>query len=87
MTGLWQINQKEVTKMTENQKTAQKEFQAFFKEMPCAEMMQKMMEAKKAGHGFDCASMMSQMRQMCCRSRDRKEEESPEKKESPTPGQ
>jgi hypothetical protein len=60
--------------MAENENGTQKEDTsccggAFF-----MDMMRKMPEAKKSGLGFDCAQMMSQMKQMCCGSGDKKEE-------------
>jgi hypothetical protein len=41
--------------------------------MDFADLMRKMMEAKKAGLPCDCAGMMSQMMQMCCASQKKKE--------------
>jgi hypothetical protein len=60
--------------MAEDKKNTQKEDKsccggAFF-----MDMMGKMPEAEKSGLGFDCAQMMSQMMQMCCRSGEKKEE-------------
>jgi hypothetical protein len=73
--------------MAEDQKDTGKEFQNFCKGMPFADMMRKMMEAKKAGHSFNCAEMMSQMMQMCCGAGKKKEGSSPETKETSPPGQ
>ena len=70
--------------MTKNQKTTQKESHSFFEGMPCAEMMQKMMGAKKAGQGFNCAEMMSQVMKMCCQPKDKTGDPSRESKETPT---
>jgi hypothetical protein len=49
--------------------------------MPFADMMRKMMEAKKSGFPFDCAEMRSQMIEKCCGYRKKKEEA----KENPVP--
>jgi hypothetical protein len=38
----------------------------FAKGIPFAEMMGKMMAAKKSPGSFNCAEMMSQMMEMCC---------------------
>ena len=73
--------------MAEDQKNAQKEFQNFCEGMPFADMMRKMMEAKKAGRPFNCAETMSQMMQMCCGAGKKKEGSTPETKENPAPGQ
>ena len=73
--------------MAEVQKNTQKEFQNFCEGMPFADMMRKMMEAKKTGHPFNCAEMMSQMMQMCCGAQKKKAGSTPETKESPAPGQ
>ena len=62
--------------MAEDQKNTQKEFQNVCEGMDFADMMRKMMEAKKAGRPFNCAEMMSQMMQMCC-SAAKKEKGSP----------
>jgi hypothetical protein len=51
--------------MAEEQKQPQENFRAFFEGTPCADMMRKMMEGKKAGQGFDCAEMMSKMMPLC----------------------
>jgi hypothetical protein len=53
-------------KMAEDSQNTQKEFQKFCAGMDFADLMRKMMEAKKAGLPFNCAEMMSQMMQMCC---------------------
>jgi hypothetical protein len=68
---------KEKTKMAEDPQNTQKKFQKFCEGMDFADLMRKMMEAKKAGLPCDCAGMMSQMMQMCCASQ--------KKKEGPTP--
>ena len=73
--------------MAEDQKNTQKEFPKFCEGMDFADMVRKMMEAKKAGHPFNCAEMMSQMMQMCCGSKKTKEEPTPETRENPAPGQ
>jgi hypothetical protein len=73
--------------MAEDQKNTQKEFQNFCEGMPFADMMRKMMEAKKAGRPFNCAEMMSQMMQMCCGAGKKKEGSTPETKENSAPGQ
>jgi hypothetical protein len=59
--------------MAEDTKNTQKEFQKFCEGMDLADMMRKMMEAKKGGQPFNCAEMISQMMEMCCGAR-RKEE-------------
>lgn len=90
--------------MAEEQKDAQKEFKSCCEGMPLADMMKKMMEAKKGGSPFNCAEMMShmmeakksgstrncaemmsQMMQMCCGSREKKEEATQKEKENPIP--
>jgi len=71
--------------MAEEQKNTQKEFQSFCEGMPFADIMRKMMEAKKGGHPFNCAEMMSQMMQMCCGAREKKEGPTQETKENPIP--
>jgi hypothetical protein len=73
--------------MAEDPQNTQKEFQKFCGGMDFASMMQKMMEAKKAGHPFNCAEMMSRMMQMCCGEKKTKEGSTPETKENPAPGQ
>ena len=73
--------------MAEDSKNTQKEFQKFCGGMDFASMMQKMMEAKKAGLSCDCAAMMSQMMQMCRGGQKTKEGSTPETKENPAAGQ
>lgn len=73
--------------MAEDQKNSPKGFQKFCEGMDFAEIMRKMMEAKKAGHPFTCAGMISQMMQMCCGGQKTKEGSTPETKENPAPGQ
>jgi len=73
--------------MAEDQKNTQKEFQNVCEGMDFADMMRKMMEAKKAGRPFNCAEMMSQMMQMCCGAGKKKEGSTPETKENSAPGQ
>ena len=51
--------------MPEDQKKDQKEFKSCCEGMPFAEMMGKMMEAKKGEAPFNCVEMMSQMMKMC----------------------
>jgi hypothetical protein len=51
--------------MAEDQKKTQKEFQNCCEGMPFADMMRKMVEAKKSGSPFNCAEMISQMMKMC----------------------
>jgi len=72
--------------MAEDQKNTQKEFQGCCGEMPFGDMMRKMMEAKKAGQLFNCAEMKSQMMQVCCGTREKKEP-TQETKENPAPKQ
>ena len=67
--------------MTENQKDSQKEFRAFFENMPFAKMMQKMRDPKRNCCGFSCSEMMSQMMKMCGKGRTEKEEATQEAKE------
>jgi hypothetical protein len=69
--------------MAEDQKNTQKEFQPCCEGMPFADMMRKMMEAKKSGSSFKCTEMISQMMQMCCGTREKKEEPTPGSKENP----
>ena len=73
--------------MAEEQKKAQEEFKSCCEGMPFADMMRKVMEARKSGSPFNCAEMMSQMMQMCCGAGKKKEGSTPETKENPAPGQ
>lgn len=73
--------------MAEDQKNNTKEFQSFWDGVPFADMMRKMMEAKKAGGSFNCAEMMSQMMKMCCGTKDKKEGPTHGAKEDPVPNQ
>jgi hypothetical protein len=57
---------KKEEKMSEDQKNSEKGFKGCCEGMPFEDMMRKMMEAKNSGTPFNCAEMMSQMRQMCC---------------------
>ena len=65
--------------MAEDQKSTQKEFQSCCEGMPIADLMRKMMEAKKSGAPSHCAEMMSRMMQMFCAGK--KKEESAQKPE------
>ena len=69
--------------MAECQKNTQKEFQRCCEGMPFADMMRKMMEAKKSGSAFNCAEMMSQVMQMCSGTRGKKEEPTQGPQENP----
>ncbi len=60
--------------MAANQKNDQKEFKSCCEGMPFADMMRKMMEAKQSGSPFNCAEMMSKMKQMCCGAAKKKAE-------------
>ncbi len=60
--------------MAEEQKKTEEEFQSCCQGMPFADMMRKMMEAKKSGAAFNCAEIMSQMMQKCSGYREEKEE-------------
>ncbi len=71
--------------MAEDPKNTKEKFQKFCERMDFADLMRKMMEAKKSGSPFNCAEMMSQMKQMCCGSREKKEEATQERKENPVP--
>jgi hypothetical protein len=51
--------------MIEDQKDKQEKFQGCCEGMPFAEMMRKMMADKKPG-SFNCAEMMSRMKDKCC---------------------
>ncbi len=73
--------------MADDQKKGEKDFQSFCQNMPCADMIKKMMEAKKAGLPFDCTAMMSQMMQMFSGGQKSKEGATPETKETGTPRQ
>ncbi len=72
--------------MAEDSKKTQKKFQKFCEGMDFADLMRKMLEAKKVGLPCDCAGMMSQMMQMCCGGKKTKEGSTPETKENPAPG-
>jgi len=67
--------------MADDPKKTEKEFQKFCEGMGFGSMIQKMMEAKKAGLPFDCKGMMSQMMQKCCGGKKTKEGPAPETKE------
>ncbi len=69
--------------MAEDQKNTQKEFPGCCEGMPFAEMMRKMMEAKKSGASFHCAEMMSQMMQACCGAGEKKETSTQKPEENP----
>jgi len=69
--------------MAEDQKKTQKEFQGCCEGMPFADMMRKMVEAKKSGSPFDCAEMMSRMMRKYCGADQRKEGATQETKENP----
>ncbi len=71
--------------MADNQKSTPKEFESCCEGMPFTDMIRKMMEAKKAGHPFNCAAMMSKMMQMCCGAMEKKEGPTQETKENPDP--
>ena len=71
--------------MAEEQKNSQKESKSCCEGMPFADMMRKMMEAKQSGTSFDCAEMMSKMKQMCCGGGEKKEGTTQETKENPPP--
>jgi hypothetical protein len=73
--------------MAEDQKNTQKEFKSFCEGMPFADMMQKMVDAKKSGSPFNCAEIMSQMMKMCCGVGKKKEGAAPETKENPAANQ
>ncbi len=71
--------------MAEDEKKDQKEFKGCCEGMPFADMMRKMMEAKHSGSSFNCAEMMSKMKQMCCGGGEKKEGTTQETKENPSP--
>ena len=64
--------------MAEEQKKTQEGFQNFCGGMPCGDMMQKMLEAKKSGQPFNCAEMMSQMMKMWGGAAKKEKESSPD---------
>ena len=64
--------------MAEEQKKTQKEFQGCCGGMPFGDMMRKMLEAKKSGHPFNCAEMMSQMMKMCGGAAKKEKESAPD---------
>jgi len=68
--------------MTESQKDSRKGCQAFFENMPFAEMMKEMTGPKGGCCGFSCSEMMSQMMKMCGKGQTEKEEATPEAKEA-----
>jgi len=76
---------KEKTKMADEQKKDEKEFQNFCQGMPFADMMKKMMGAEKGGLPCNCAEMMSRMKKMCCGSGEEGEGSSKETKENRAP--
>ena len=67
--------------MTENQKDTQKEYRAFFENMPFTKMMKKMMGPKGGCCDVSCSEMMSQMMKMYGRGKPEKEKATPETKE------
>ena len=71
--------------MAGNRENDPKEFKGCCEGMPFADMMRKMMEAKQSGTSFDCAEMMSKMKQMCCGGGEKKEGTTQETKENPPP--
>jgi len=73
--------------MSEEQKKSEKGFPGCCAGMPLGDMMRKMMEAKNSGTPFNCAEMMSQMRQMCCGASGKKERPTQETKEDVAPKQ
>jgi hypothetical protein len=73
--------------MAEDQKKSPKGFEKFCAGMDFAEIMRKMMEAKKTGHPFYCAEMMSHMMQMCCGAGKKREGSTPETQDNPAPHQ
>jgi len=60
--------------MAEEQKKKQEGFQSFCEGMPCGDMMNKMLEAKKSGQSFNCAEMMSKMMQIFIRTGEKNEQ-------------
>ena len=73
--------------MADDQKNIPKEFLGCCEGMPFAEMMRKMMEAKKAASSCDCRVMMSRMMKMCKGTGEKKEEPTPAARENPAPHQ
>lgn len=67
----------------EEQKKTQEGFQSFCGGMPCGEMMRKMLETKTSGQPFNCAEMISRMKQMFCGAEEKKEGFPQETKENP----
>jgi hypothetical protein len=66
-----------------DQENTQKGFRGCCEGMPFADMMQKMMEAKRTGQPFDCGEMKSRMMQMCCEAGGGKEKPTRETEEKP----
>jgi hypothetical protein len=60
--------------MAEDQKNTQKEFKSFCEGIPFADMMRKMMDAKKSGSPFNCAEMMREMMTQSSRAQEEPEE-------------
>jgi hypothetical protein len=60
--------------MAEDQKDTQKEFKSFCEGIPFADMMRKMMDAKKSGSPFNCAEMMREMMTQSSRAQEEPEE-------------
>ncbi len=69
--------------MGESQKNDQKEFKSCCEGMSFADTMRKMMAAEQSGSSFNCAEMMSKMKQMCCGAGEKKEGSTQEAKENP----
>ncbi len=59
--------------MAEDRKSTEKEFHGCCEGMPIADMMRKMMEAKKSGAPSHCAEMMSRMMEMFCAGKKKEE--------------
>ena len=66
-----------------DQEDTHKEIRGCWEGMPFADVMRKMMEAKKTGQPFDCGEMMSRMMQMRGGAEGGKEKPTQETKETP----
>ena len=69
--------------MAEEQKKTRGGFLSYCEGTPCEEMMRKMLEARKSGQPFPCAERMSQMMQICCGTKEKKEEPTQGSQENP----
>jgi hypothetical protein len=71
--------------MAQEPKKAQEGFRSCCEGEPFADVMRKMMKAKQSDCAFNCAEMLSKMKQMCFGGGEKKEGTAQETKENPVP--